>query len=102
MRKKSASKQVKCTWCLGLGFAISERDDGIDDIQKCDQCAIFRTDVEAVRAARRLLEAAARGNLLANLEALLAITEEFIGQMDRETRNEWLRISAEVADQREQ
>lgn len=38
---------TSCTWCKGFGLALSNRDDKKKEVQKCDECDVFRTDSEA-------------------------------------------------------
>lgn len=51
-----------CDWCDGKGWALAQRDDGTDAVERCDACTsapwAVATDAEASARARPLLRAA--------------------------------------------
>lgn len=36
-----------CSNCFGDGWVLSCNECGEDEVQRCDECAIFETDAEA-------------------------------------------------------
>ena len=50
---------MDCAICEGYGFLVSERDEGLMAIERCDTCERYKTDGEAadeVKASRTLPE----------------------------------------------
>ena len=43
-----------CETCSDKGIVFSCNEDGDDDVQRCDECAVFASDYEAKLKAKEL------------------------------------------------